>query len=151
MIGPGTGIAPMRAFLQERKWQRDTYGTNKVGDTDLFFGCRRPEEDYIYEDELMRYTRDGTLTRLEVAFSRAGNKKYVQHLMSDSAERLWTLISEGGAHVYVCGGTNMGKQVRETFEQIIVESGNMSAKEAAEFIKKMQDVRPQRYTQELWS
>jgi NADPH-ferrihemoprotein reductase len=66
LIGPGTGIAPMRAFLQERKWQRDTYGMNKVGETDLYFGCRRPDEDYIYEEELLSYTRDGTLTRLEL-------------------------------------------------------------------------------------
>ena len=66
MIGPGTGIAPMRAFLQERKWQRETYGLDNVGETDLYFGCRRPDEDYIYEDELLSYTRDGTLTRLEL-------------------------------------------------------------------------------------
>tara|TARA_B100000795_G_scaffold89894_1_gene65421 strand:- start:1634 stop:1903 length:270 start_codon:yes stop_codon:yes gene_type:complete len=85
------------------------------------------------------------------AFSRAGNKKYVQHLMVDSGERLWKLISERGAHIYVCGGTRMGKQVLETFQKIIVEHGNLETKKAANFIKDMQDVRPQRYTQELWS
>ena len=151
MIGPGTGIAPMRAFLQEIKWRRETYGVDKVGDADLYFGCRRPTEDYIYEEELLSYAREGTLTRLEVAFSRADNKKYVQHLMLASKERLWKLISEQGAHVYVCGGTNMGKQVRETFEKIIAEVGNMNETKSMEYVKQMQDVRPQRYTQELWS
>tara|TARA_B110000208_G_C11670322_1_gene394970 strand:- start:148 stop:507 length:360 start_codon:yes stop_codon:yes gene_type:complete len=86
------------------------------------------------------------------AFSRANNKKYVQHMMSDSGERLWNLISEQGAHVYVCGGTNMGKQVRETFEKIMLEFGGMTnTKDASSYIKKLQEARPQRYTQELWS
>jgi NADPH-ferrihemoprotein reductase len=152
MIGPGTGIAPMRAFLQEIKWRRDTYGSSKVGEADLYFGCRRFNEDYIYEEELLDYCKNDTLSRLEVAFSRDGPaKKYVQHLMIESKERLWDLISNKGAHVYVCGGTNMGKQVRDAFEDIISDLGDMTGDEATKYVKNMQDVRPQRYTQELWS
>ena len=109
-------------------------------------------EDYIYEEELLDYCKNDTLSRLEVAFSRDGPaKKYVQHLMIESKERLWDLISNKGAHVYVCGGTNMGKQVRDAFEDIISDLGDMTGDEATKYVKNMQDVRPQRYTQELWS
>ena len=66
MVGPGTGIAPMRAFLQERRHQRATLGAGAVGETDLFFGCRRRHEDFIYEEELLSYTQDGTLTNLHL-------------------------------------------------------------------------------------
>ena len=71
--------------------------------------------------------------------------------MIESKERLWDLISNKGAHVYVCGGTNMGKQVRDAFEDIISDLGDMTGDEATKYVKNMQDVRPQRYTQELWS
>lgn len=68
MVGPGTGIAPMRAFLQERNYQRSQ--GMEVGDTVLFFGCRRPSEDYIYQEELEMYRANGTLTEMPIAFSR---------------------------------------------------------------------------------
>eukprot|EP00946_MAST-07B_sp_MAST-7B-sp1_P004784 g4784.t1 len=154
LIGPGTGIAPMRAFLQERRYQRANLGSDAVGDTDLFFGCRRRSEDFIYEDELMEYARDGTLTNLHLAFSRdglAGEKRYVQHMMAEEAQasRIWTLLSQHGAHVYVCGGTKMGQEVKSTVEKIIRDQGRMSAKKASAYMSGFQEAG--RYVQELWS
>lgn len=102
MVGPGTGVAPMRAFLQERRHQKAAGQT--VGDTVLFFGCRRRDDDFIYEDELMQYAQDGTLTTLELAFSREQPEKvYVQHKLRDKAQQLWDLIHNKGAYIYVCG------------------------------------------------
>ena len=128
-----------------------------MGDTDLFFGCRRRSEDFIYEDELMNYTRDGTLTHLHLAFSRdgdraaAGQKRYVQHVMEEppQAARIWTLMSQQGAYIYVCGGTKMGQQVKATVEKVIRKQGRMSAKKASAYMSGFQEAG--RYVQELWS
>merc|ERR1711871_1304077 len=151
MIGPGTGIAPMRAFLQERRYLRETLGEEAVGETDLYFGCRGKNEDFIYEDELMEYTRDGTLTNLYLAFSRegtAGEKRCVQHIMEEpsQAARIWELMSQHGAHIYVCGGTSMGQQVKTTVEKIIREQGRMSASKASAYMSGFQE--GGRYVQE---
>ncbi|CAM9638921.1 unnamed protein product, partial [Ascophyllum nodosum] len=105
MIGPGTGVAPMRALLQERAWQKAQ--GSKVGRNVLYFGCRRRDQDYIYKVELEGYKADGTLDTLRLAFSREGpSKVYVQHLLREDAAEVWRLI-RGGAYVYVCGGTRM--------------------------------------------
>lgn len=150
MVGPGTGIAPMRAFLQERQHQRESLGESKVGDTYLYFGCRRRSADFIYEDELLQYCQNGTLSSLQLAFSREGTEKvYVQDKMRDTAADLWRLIDEQGAYFYVCGGTSMGKSVKSTLEQIFVETGGLSAETARERLQSMQDTK--RYVQELWS
>lgn len=74
-----------------------------VGDTVLYFGCRHRSEDYLYEDELDEYTKDGTLTHLHLAFSRDGKDKvYVQHLLKQNMEETWNMLEKGG-HIYVCG------------------------------------------------
>jgi NADPH-ferrihemoprotein reductase len=103
MVGPGTGIAPMRAILQER--QNQSQAGKAVGDTLLFFGCRRSDEDFIYEDELLGYTQDGTLTNLYTAFSREQTKKvYVQNKLAEEGARVWSLLSLAEpAYFYVCG------------------------------------------------
>jgi NADPH-ferrihemoprotein reductase len=126
MVGPGTGIAPMRAILQERKNQADAGST--VGDTLLFFGCRRSDEDFIYEDELLGYTQDGTLTNLFTAFSREQSKKvYVQNKLAEEGERVWKLLSlSKPAYIYVCGGTSMGKDVLAAVEKIVQDNGGES-------------------------
>lgn len=105
MIGPGTGIAPMRALLQEREHQAKL--SNCKGNNILFFGCRHRDIDYIYRDELEAYQSSGTLSQLHVAFSRDGNRKvYVQHLLADqdNAATLAKLLLECNAYVFVCGG-----------------------------------------------
>ncbi|OQR94143.1 NADPH-cytochrome P450 reductase [Thraustotheca clavata] len=147
MVGPGTGIAPMRAFLQERESQRVAGQT--VGPTVLFFGCRRSTEDYLYADELDAYKANGTLTQLHCAFSReSAQKVYVQHLIAKEGAYLWDMLRQG-AHVYVCGATVMGTDVHKAFVNVVQQHGAQSADQAANFVHDMQH--NQRYIQELWS
>ncbi len=151
LVGPGTGIAPMRALLQERQHQRVARQL-PVGETLLFFGCRRRDTDFLYEDELMAFSRDGTLSELQLAFSREkAQKVYVQHLITQPkmAARLWQLLSARGAHVYVCGGTTMGQDVHKAFAAVVEKEGKQSAQAAADFVKGLQQ--QGRYVQELWS
>jgi cytochrome P450/NADPH-cytochrome P450 reductase len=116
MIGPGTGLAPFRGFLQERAAQKAAGAA--LGPAMLFFGCRHPEQDYLYADELKAFADQG-LVELHVAFSRAAPPKtYVQHLIAQQKDRAWTLI-EQGAVVYVCGdGGRMEPDVKATLMTI---------------------------------
>ena len=119
MIGPGTGLAPFRGFLQERA-HRKAQGA-KLGPAMLFFGCRHPEQDFLYADELKAFAADG-ITELHTAFSRAdGQKTYVQHLVAAQKDRVWNLI-EQGAIVYVCGdGGKMEPDVKAALVAIYRE------------------------------
>ncbi len=100
MIGPGTGLAPFRGFLQERAALKAKGAT--LGPSLLFFGCRRPDQDYLYADELGAFAASG-VTELFTAFSRGdGPKTYVQHLLAAQKDRVWQLI-EQGAVIFVCG------------------------------------------------
>lgn len=147
MVGPGTGIAPMRAFLQERDQQRASGAP--VGPTVLFFGCRKRSEDYIYEDELLAYARDGTLTELHHAFSREqAEKVYVQHRVTEHGARVWELMQAGG-HFYVCGGIKMGNDVSAALAQVAVEHGGMTAEAGKAWVRELQE--KHRYVAELWS
>ena len=117
MIGPGTGIAPFRAFLQERR------ATGASGRSWLFFGDRRRDTDFLYRPELEAFSADGTLTRMDLAFSRDGAqgepKTYVQHRMREHARELFSWL-EDGAHVYVCGDEKrMAKDVDGTLRDIV--------------------------------
>jgi NADPH-ferrihemoprotein reductase len=117
LVGPGTGIAPMRAFLQERQWQRKQ--GKRVGSTIMFFGCKHRDEDYIYRDELEAYCRDGTITMLQTAFSREqAHKVYVQHLIEQQGETVWQAVAKQEGHVYVCGATRMGSDVMSAIGQV---------------------------------
>lgn len=150
MIGPGTGIAPMRAFLQERSLQRKQLGESAVGPSTLFFGCRKSGEDYIYREELEGYQRDGTLTALHLAFSRDGPQKvYVQHRIAEQADALWQQISAAGAYIYVCGATTMGHDVGAALEAIFQSKGGLTQAEAKKMMAALQD--SGRYCAELWS
>ncbi|KDO31201.1 hypothetical protein SPRG_03819 [Saprolegnia parasitica CBS 223.65] len=147
MVGPGTGIAPMRAFLQERDAQR-VAGAN-VGPTVLFFGCRRESEDYLYADELAQFKARGTLTQLHCAFSRdSAAKVYVQHLIEKEGAYVYELLRNGG-HVYVCGATVMGADVHKAIVSVVQKHGGLSADAAATFVHDLQH--NQAYIQELWS
>ena len=119
MIGPGTGLAPFRGFLQERAARKAKGAT--LGPAMLFFGCRHPEQDYLYADELKAFAADG-ITELHTAFSRAdGPKTYVQHLVAAQKDRVWSLI-EQGAIVYVCGdGGKMEPDVKAALVAIYRE------------------------------
>eukprot|EP01032_Pedospumella_encystans_P018505 gene18505-21066_t len=152
MIGPGTGLAPMRALLQERKFQQAAQKPATAPKNVLFFGCKHRNVDYIYRDELEAYQKEGVLTSYYTAFSRdTKNKVYVQNLMTqpDTAKELLSLLIDQGAYVYVCGATAMGTDVMAAFVKIFQEQNNMSAAQATAFVKELQD--KGRYVQELWT
>jgi NADPH-ferrihemoprotein reductase len=150
MIGPGTGIAPMRALLQERRHQLMTQKKD-VGQNILYFGCKRRDLDYLYQDELERYRQDGVLSELHLAFSREdpSKKVYVQHLLQESGEATWKLVDSHGAYIYVCGGVKMGHDVTETFKSIATTHGGLSPEQAAAYMSNLSSTG--RFVQELWS
>jgi sulfite reductase (NADPH) flavoprotein alpha-component len=131
MIGPGTGIAPFRAFLHERM------ATKAPGRNWLFFGHQRRDCDFFYEDELIGMNTAGFLTRLSLAWSRDGARKfYVQDCMREAGRDLWSWIAEG-AHIYVCGAIGMGKDVERALLDIIAEHGARSADQARTFLAEL--------------
>ncbi|XP_072047913.1 NADPH--cytochrome P450 reductase-like [Amphiura filiformis] len=148
MIGPGTGLAPFRGFIQERHHAKEN--GKELGDTILFFGCRKEKEDYIYRDELENYRNTGVLSQLHVAFSRdQDNKVYVQDLLRNQKQSLWDVLEKGG-HIYVCGDArHMAPDVQRTIREVICEEGGKSLTEAEDYFKKMHD--KGRYACDVWS
>lgn len=142
LIGPGTGVAPFIGFLQQRK-QSIAKTSSSVAPCWLYFGCRHPDQDYIYKDELRQFKEDGILTELHVAFSRQGPEKtYVQHLMKQHAIELKHMITEGRGRVFVCGdGAQMAKDVHATLVEIL--GGDQGA------LSEMS--REGRYVRDIWS
>lgn len=149
MIGPGTGVAPMRALLQERAFQRKTE-KKTVGKSILYFGCKKRSMDFIYEKEMKAFQKDGTLNDLHLAFSRENKEKvYVQHLLAKNAKSTWQLLEKDGAYVYVCGGVKMGNDVSEALQTICEQEGSMSKDDAKSYMKNL--AANGRYVQELWA
>ena len=140
MVGPGTGIAPFRAFLEERR------ATGANGRNWLFFGDQQRSLDFLYEEELAAMQKEGVLTRLDLAFSRDQKEKvYVQNRMLENAAELWKWIEEG-AHFYVCGDAKrMAKDVDAALHEIIQKAGSRTPEQAAEYVNKLKsDKRYQR-------
>ncbi|VDP14059.1 unnamed protein product [Onchocerca flexuosa] len=148
MIGPGTGFAPFRGFLQERNWQKKQ--GQDIGPMALYYGCRHPEHDYIYEDELKKFIQDGVLSELHTAFSRITAKKiYVQDEIWKNRETVWRAI-ENGAIICVCGDArNMARDVQNTFMRIFMEIGGKTETEAQKFQKDLEQRRC--YQTDVWS
>jgi sulfite reductase (NADPH) flavoprotein alpha-component len=134
MIGPGTGIAPFRAFLAERD------STGAAGKNWLFFGDQHFTTDFLYQSEIQDWARTGVLTRINTAFSRdQEHKVYVQHKMQKHATELFHWL-ESGAHVYVCGAKEpMSVDVEDTLLSIIRQEGNRSAAQAESFLNELRD------------
>ncbi|MDQ6598722.1 sulfite reductase subunit alpha [Bacillus salipaludis] len=133
MVGPGTGIAPFRSFIEER-------AVNKAsGKTWLFFGDQHAASDFLYQDELEKYLQDGILTKLDVAFSRdTAQKVYVQHKMLEHGKELFAWL-EKGATFYVCGDKeHMAKDVHEALITVIEKEGEMARDAAEAYLKEMQ-------------
>ncbi|CAG9295653.1 assimilatory sulfite reductase (NADPH) flavoprotein subunit [Celerinatantimonas diazotrophica] len=133
MIGPGTGIAPFRAFLQ----QRDAEGSS--GDNWLFFGNPHFTEDFLYQSEIQGYVKSGLLSRIDLAFSRdQANKVYVQDRLRERSKEVYDWLANRGAHLYICGdSTRMAKDVEQTLLSIASEQGQMSQKEAEDWLKSL--------------
>ena len=147
MVGPGTGLAPFRGFLQERAALKAKGA--KPGPAMLFFGCRHPDQDFLYADELKAFEADG-LTELHTAFSRAqAPKTYVQDLVAAERERVWALI-ENGAIIYVCGdGGKMEPDVKAALVAIYRECNSADADAGLRWIDDLGT--KNRYVLDVWA
>ncbi|KAI4720775.1 cytochrome P450 reductase 1 [Aureobasidium sp. EXF-10727] len=149
MVGPGTGVAPFRGFIQERAKQARDGET--VGKTMLFFGCRKKAEDFIYADEWEAYKNDmGDNFEMLTAFSREGAQKvYVQHLLKQRAAEIDRLLQQK-AYFYVCGdAANMAREVNTVLGQIIAEQRGISESKAEDIVKAMRNSNA--YQEDVWS
>ncbi|ATF48281.1 NADPH-dependent assimilatory sulfite reductase flavoprotein subunit [Citrobacter freundii] len=143
MIGPGTGIAPFRAFMQQRAADEAT------GKNWLFFGNPHFTEDFLYQVEWQRYVKEGVLTRIDLAWSRDQKEKvYVQDKLRQQGAELWRWINDG-AHIYVCGDANrMAKDVEQALLEVIAEFGAMDTEAADEFLSELRVER--RYQRDVY-
>src|SRR5690606_30279835 len=131
MVGPGTGVAPFRGFLQERQARGDQ------GKNWLFFGEQHAASDFYYQDELLQFQKDGLLNELSLAFSRDQPEKiYVQDRMRERGQELWNWLEEG-AYFCVCGdASRMAKDVDQTLRDIIQQYGKFDEAETLNYIRK---------------
>ncbi|HDX8782296.1 TPA: NADPH-dependent assimilatory sulfite reductase flavoprotein subunit [Klebsiella michiganensis] len=143
MIGPGTGIAPFRAFMQQRAAE------GAEGKNWLFFGNPHFIEDFLYQVEWQSYVKEGVLSRIDLAWSRDQQQKvYVQDKLREQGAELWRWINDG-AHIYVCGDANrMAKDVEQTLLEVIAEYGAMDAEAADEFLSELRVER--RYQRDVY-
>ncbi len=143
MIGPGTGVAPFRSFLQERQI------TKQSGDTWLFFGNPSFDHDFLYQLEWQQFIADGTLNHIDLAFSRDQTEKiYVQQRIKEQAETLWLWL-EKGAHIYICGNKDrMAKDVESELLNLIEQHGQLDAEQAQDYLKTLK--RDKRYQKDVY-
>ena len=143
MVGPGTGIAPFRAFLEDRR------ATAAKGRNWLFFGNPHRATDFLYQDEIECYIADGTLSHFDVAWSRDQKEKlYVQHLMLHNGAELWSWLA-GGAAFYVCGdASRMAKDVDQALLRVAEKHGELTAEEAAAFVSRLK--KEKRYLRDVY-
>ncbi|WP_144839351.1 NADPH-dependent assimilatory sulfite reductase flavoprotein subunit [Leclercia adecarboxylata] len=143
MIGPGTGIAPFRAFMQQRA------ADEAPGKNWLFFGNPHFTEDFLYQVEWQRYVKEGVLSRIDLAWSRDQKQKiYVQDKLREQGAELWRWINDG-AHIYVCGDANrMAKDVEQALLEVIAEFGGMDTESADEFLSELRVER--RYQRDVY-
>ena len=144
MVGPGTGIAPFRAYLQERQ----VIGAK--GRNWLFFGAQHERYDYAYKEDWEHFTRDGLLTRLDCAWSRdQAHKIYVQHKLLENASEIWKWIDAEGAQFFVCGDAKrMAKDVDAALRKIVQEQGGKSVDQANEYVEKLKS--DKRYKRDVY-
>ena len=143
MIGPGTGIAPFRAFMQQREAEEAS------GENWLFFGNPNYTQDFLYQTEWQRFVKDGVLNKVSLAFSRDQEQKvYVQHRMLEQGAELYRWL-EQGAYLYVCGDANhMAKDVQDALVQIVIEHGAKSEEQAEQYISDLR--RAKRYQKDVY-
>jgi sulfite reductase (NADPH) flavoprotein alpha-component len=133
MVGPGTGIAPFRAYLQERQ------AIGATGKNWLFFGAQHQHCDFYYREDFEKFQREGCLNKFDCAWSRdQANKIYVQHQMLENAAQLWQWLDADGAYFYVCGDARrMAKDVDAALRKIVQEQGGKSVDEANQYVEKL--------------
>ena len=143
MIGPGTGVAPFRAFMQERE------ATEASGDNWLFFGDQTFTQDFLYQVEWQGYLKSGLLTKIDLAFSRdQAEKIYVQDRLLENADEIFAWL-ERGAHIYVCGDmSRMAKDVEAALLSIIATKGQLSEEQATEYLKDLRNAK--RYQKDVY-
>src|SRR5690606_39084537 len=143
MVGPGTGIAPFRAFLEQRR------AVGAKGRNWLFFGDQKRASDFIYEDELAAMGKDGVLTRLDLAFSRdQAEKIYVQTRMRENGRDLFAWL-EDGAYFYVCGdASRMAKDVEDALRDVVSSHGGMTAEAADAYVAALR--KSKRYLRDVY-
>ncbi|EGQ8358362.1 assimilatory sulfite reductase (NADPH) flavoprotein subunit [Vibrio cholerae] len=143
MVGPGTGIAPFRSFIQERE-NRGAAGKNW-----LLFGDRTFTQDFLYQVEWQKYLKSGVLNRLDVAFSRDQHEKvYVQHRLLEQAELVWQWLQEG-AYFYVCGdASHMAKDVHQALITVVEQQGGLNREQAEEYVSELRKAK--RYQRDVY-
>ncbi|WP_299792814.1 assimilatory sulfite reductase (NADPH) flavoprotein subunit [uncultured Shewanella sp.] len=143
MVGPGTGVAPFRAFMQERA------ARGIEGNSWLFFGNPHFEQDFLYQTEWQQYLKDGSLARLDLAFSRDQEHKiYVQHRIAEQGKELWQWL-ESGAHLYICGDAErMAKDVHQALLDVAVKFGGKTPDEAEEYFEGLRSAK--RYQKDVY-
>jgi len=148
MVGPGTGIAPFRGFLQERAALKKQGAP--IGPSLLFFGCRDPLQDVLYEEEMRGFEAAG-VTRLICAFSREPGKPktYVQHAIADHGEEVWPLLQQEGI-VFVCGeASRMAPEVRQAFIDLFVARTGVAVPDGKAWLAGL--AANQRYLEDIWA
>mmetsp|Transcript_77557 Transcript_77557/g.136845 ORF Transcript_77557/g.136845 Transcript_77557/m.136845 type:complete len:1320 (-) Transcript_77557:350-4309(-) len=149
MVGPGTGVAPMMGFLQERESLLKK--GIQLGPAEMFFGCRSRDQDYLYQEELHAHLRSGALSRLHVAFSRETEQKvYVQDKIWEQRESVWKLLQNPRCMVYICGDARaMAPDVKQAFQRVAEHCGGKSSASAANMVALM--VESGRYVEDVWA
>ncbi|PFU17556.1 bifunctional cytochrome P450/NADPH--P450 reductase [Bacillus cereus] len=148
MVGPGTGIAPFRGFLQARKSMK--INGESLGEAHLYFGCRSPQEDYLYQEELEQTQKEGIMV-LHTAFSRMKDqpKIYVQHLIKQDAEKVINLLNQG-AHLYICGdGRKMAPDLENTLIKCYANIHNVSEQQASTWLQQLEE--NLYYSKDVWA
>lgn len=143
LIGPGTGIAPFRAFIQEKEKQENP------GPVYLYFGCRHRNKDFLYKEELEKWEQNGLIS-LKVAFSRDQSQKvYVQDLLLKDSKLLWQLIDQDKASIYVCGDAkHMAHDVHQALLSVLQSEGQMNLQKSVQYLKELED--NSRYEKDVW-
>jgi len=144
MVGPGTGVAPFRAYLQERQ------ATGAKGKNWLFFGAQHESCDFAYGDEFKAFVEEGLLTRLDCAWSRdQAQKVYVQHKMAENAAEIWKWLDAEGAYFFVCGDARrMAKDVDAALRNIVQKEGGKTIEQAHEYVEKLKNEK--RYKRDVY-
>ncbi|PED20396.1 bifunctional cytochrome P450/NADPH--P450 reductase [Bacillus toyonensis] len=148
MVGPGTGIAPFRGFLQARKSMK--INGESLGEAHLYFGCRSPQEDYLYQEELEQTQKEG-IVALHTAFSRMKDqpKIYVQHLIKQDVEKVINLLNQG-AHLYICGdGRKMAPDLENTLIKCYANIHNVSEQQASAWLQQLEE--NLYYSKDVWA